>query len=334
MAGDVKLDLAEAEELAFRACLGAGADEPSARSLVDATLSAARFGPQSVGFPHLVDYLHAFSEGRINPHPAPALDRPFPAFLAADADRGIAQLGFDLAFADLVAAARSFGLALFSQKNSYTTGELGYYVRRLARQGLIGLAATNANAMMAAQAGGAPVYSTNPLAFGYPLGEDAPPLVIDQSSSATAYVNIVAAAAAGRPIPEGWAVDAAGAATQDAQKALAGALLPSGGRKGANVALMVEMLAAGLSGGAWSLDAASFRSGDASPAVGLTVIAIMPGPEDGDMIERARTQIARLRQLGVHVPGTGPDKHLRAESARLTLAAADHETISAFAALA
>lgn len=311
---EVELSQREAEDLALRACLGAGANAASARSLVDATVSAARSGPAAVGFPHMVDYLNSFREGRINCDPMPVATRPFPAYIACDADRGIAQLGFDLAFRDFVSAAHSFGIALFTQKNSYTTGELGYYVRRLAQEGLSGLAATNANAMVVAKAGGSAVYSTNPIAFGFPLSNGTPPLIIDQSSSATAYVNIVTAAAEGRSIPKGWAVDAQGADTQDPEKALTGALLPFGGRKGANVALLVEMLSAGLSGGSWSLDTPSFRSGDASPAVGLTVIAMMPGPAGSDQVARAHDQIRRLEQHGVHIPGfSGKPPHRPSE---------------------
>lgn len=330
MTEEVEFDLADAHALALGACLGAGADPASARSLADATLSAARFGPAAVGFPHLVDYLNSFREGRINCDPAPALTRPFPAYLASDADRGIAQLGFDIAFADLVATGRQMGIALFTQKNSYTTGELGYYVRRLANEGLVGLAATNANAMVAPKAGGRAVYSTNPLAFGFPLGDDAPPLIIDQSASATAYVNIMAAAEDGRPIPQGWAVDAAGAHTRDAQEALAGALLPFGGRKGANIALLVEMLSAGLSGGAWSLDAPSFLVGEACPAVGLTVLAMMPGPDGGDQVDRARDQIRRLEENGVHVPGvSGKVRAALPQTVRMPRSV--HEAIRRFA---
>jgi LDH2 family malate/lactate/ureidoglycolate dehydrogenase len=303
MSQDVVLCQKEAEELALRACLAAGAAYSSARSLVDATLSAATYGPATLGFPHFVDYLNAFLEGRINPDPAPSLERAFPAFLVSDADSGIAQLGFDLAFAHLLEAARNFGIAVFTQTNSYTTGELGYFARRLANEGLIALAATNANAMMVAKAGGPAVYSTNPLAFGFPLGEHTPPMIIDQASSATAFVNIVRAAEEGEPIPEGWAVDSAGESTQDAAKALTGALLPFGGRKGANVALLVEMLSAGLSGGRWSLDVPDFRSGTASPAVGVTVIAIMPGRPADDLIRRAHAQADRLAKHGVFVPG-------------------------------
>ncbi|PCK86563.1 malate dehydrogenase [Rhizobium sophoriradicis] len=327
MSDEVVLNQAEAEALAMRACLAAGATEATARSLVDATLSAALHGPPTLGFPHMVDYLDSFREGRINGDPEPSCERPYPAFFVADADRGIAQLGFDRVFDDLVAAARNFGVAVFTQKNSYTAGELGYYVRRLAGEGIVGIAATNANAMVVAKAGGPAVYSTNPMAFGFPLGEGSLPLIIDQASSATAYVNIVAAAAEGRAIPAGWAVDEAGNDTEDAARALGGALLPFGGRKGANVALMVEMLSAGLSDGPWSLDTPSFREGSDSPAVGLTVVAMMPGRSDDGLVERARRQADRLQEHGVFVPGVDGIEYPRSPSQGLKLPRAVFEAI-------
>lgn len=303
MSEQVCLSPAEAEQLAARACLGTGADEATTRSLVKATLSAAMFGQPIVGFPHFIDYLGSLRDGRINRTPSPRLHRAYPAFLECDADGGIAQLGFDLAFPDLTEAARSFGLAAFGQRNSYTTGELGYYVRRLADEGLVAIAATNANAVVAPAPGKQAVYGTNPIAFGFPLGGACRPIVIDQATSATAFVNIVAAAEDGRSIPEGWALDGSGQATQDPAQALTGALLPFGGRKGANLALMVELLSAGLSGGNWSLDVPDFRSGSKSPGVGLTVIAVMPGSAAETVIQRTRDQSVRLEEQGVHVPG-------------------------------
>ncbi|MDR9780792.1 Ldh family oxidoreductase [Rhizobium redzepovicii] len=327
MSDEVVLNLAEAEALAIRACLAAGATEATARSLVDATLSAALYGPATLGFPHMVDYLNSFREGRINGGAEPSCTRPYPAFFVADADRGIAQLGFDRVFDELVAVTRNFGVAVFTQKNSYTAGELGYYVRRLAGEGIVGIAATNANAMVVAKAGGPAVYSTNPMALGFPLGEGSLPLIIDQASSATAYVNIVAAAAEGRAIPAGWAVDEAGNDTQDAARALGGALLPFGGRKGANVALMVEMLSAGLSGGPWSLDTPSFREGSDSPAVGLTVVAMMPGCTDDGLVERARRQADRLQQHGMFMPGVSGIEYPRPATESLKVPRAVFEAV-------
>lgn len=303
MSDDVTLNETEARELALRACLNAGASLPSAQSLVNATISAMLYGPPTLGFPHLVDYLSSFREGRIKCDPSPVLYQPFPAFLTCDADEGVAQLGFDYAFSRIVDAAQNFGLAIFTQKNSYTAGELGYYVRRLAAEGLVGLAATNANALVTPKAGQSAVYSTNPFAFGFPLGAGSLPLIIDQASSATAYVNVVRAAAEGRPIPDDWAVDKNGNPTRDPLEALEGALLPFGGRKGGNIALLVEMLSAGLSGGPWSLDTPDFTSGGNSPTVGLTVLAIMPGNDQDSTIDRAAKQARRLAGLGVFIPG-------------------------------
>ena len=165
-----------------------------------------------------------------------------------------------LASTCIVDAAQRFGLALFTQKNAYTCGALGYFAGRLAGKGLAALAATNGPALLAGSGSTKPVYCTNPMAFAAPVA-GGPPLLIDQSSSATAFVNIRAAAKAGKPIPDGWALDAEGRPTTDARQAVKGALLAFGGERGANIALMVEVLAAGISGANWSLDAPPFARG-------------------------------------------------------------------------
>lgn len=225
------LSVAEIRHLATDACLACGGTAAMAKSLVDATLSAAWHGRAEVGFPHFLDYLQSLRDGRIDGEAKPRIDHPLPAFIHADARGGIAQLGFDLVFEDLVKRARTFGIAIFTQKNSYTAGELGYYVRRLAGDGLLSIAVANAHAMMAAAVGGKPVFGTNPLAFGAPLPPPQAPLVIDQASSATAFVNIARAAAENAAIPAGWAIDHDGAPTTDPAKAMLGALLPFGGIK-------------------------------------------------------------------------------------------------------
>ncbi|MCA1406752.1 Ldh family oxidoreductase [Ensifer sp. IC3342] len=304
MADEIEtLSVAEIRRIAADACLACGATAAMAKSLVDATMSAAWHGRPEVGFPHFLDYLQSLRDGRIDGKARPRIDYPLPAFIHADAMGGIAQLGFDLVFEDLVKRARTLGIAIFTQKNSYTAGELGYYVRRLAGHHLLSIAFANAHAMMAAATGGKPVFGTNPLAFGAPLPAPRARLVIDQAASATAVVNIVRAAAQKASIPEGWAIDNDGAPTTDPAKAMLGALLPFGGYKGANIGLMVEILSAGLSGAAWSLEAGNFRSGDRCPNTGLTVIAISPMATEPDFAEHTGDHLRRLTELGVYVPG-------------------------------
>ena len=292
---------------AHAACLGAGASEATARSLARATVAAELRGKAGVGFRHLVDYLAAFVDGRIARDAVPILSFPAPAIVQSDAREGLAQLGFDLAFPDLRGRAEALGVAIFSQRNSYTSGELGDYVRRLAEVGLVGIAATNGPALVAVPGGKAPVYCTNPIAFAAPLAHG-PPLVIDQATSATAWVNVRARGERGEPLPPGWAVDLHGVETTDASAAMRGALLTFGGARGANIALLVELLAAGLTGANWSLDAPNFAAGALSPGAGLLVIALAPTLLDPNFAARVEAQLRRLAEHGVYVPGLGAPK--------------------------
>ena len=297
-----RFTLEEATDLAARAIRGAGASDEAALSLARATVSANAHGKGSSGFSHLMDYLAALRAGRIVGDAEPIVTSAAPAAIQCDARGGVAQVGFDRAFESLCERGRTFGIALFAQNGSYTTGELGYYPRRLADAGLVAFAATSGPALMTVAGAKTPVYCTNPIAFAAPL-DQGPPLLIDQASSATAFVQLRHYAQQGEPLPAGWAVDAGGEPTTDPQAALRGALLAFGGARGANIALMVEVMAAGLAGANWALDAPSFISGDRSPGAGLLVIAIMPSLLAPDFPQRLRLQLDRLAGLGVHIPG-------------------------------
>jgi (2R)-3-sulfolactate dehydrogenase (NADP+) len=311
MAGTVTIGIKEALALCESAARGAGANEEVAVSLARSVVAAEAEGLTSVGLAHFVDYLDALEAGRIDGRAEPEITRPAGAIILSDARGGAAHTGFDRAFDDFVGTARKFGVAIFSQKAAYTCGALGYFAGRLAEQGLVSIASTNGPALLAGAGGTRPVYCTNPLAFAAPAA-DGPPLLIDQSSSATAFVNIRDAAQAGRDIPQGWALDAAGKPTTDANAAIKGALLAFGGNRGANIALMVEVLSAGLSGANWSLDAPSFAAGSQSPGTGMFVLAIEPKLLDPGFEQRTKSQIERLaKDYGVHVPGMGKDAERR-----------------------
>lgn len=308
MADTVRLTGAEAISLCERAARAAGANEEVATALAQATVAAEASGVRAVGLSHFLDYLDSLQAGRIDGQAEPVVSRPSLAVYHADARGGIAHTGFDRTFADLTKAARLFGVAIFAQKNAFTCGELGYFTSRLAEEGFVAFAATNGPALLAGAGGTKPVYCTNPMSFAAPV-EDGVPLVIDQSSSATAFVSIREAAEEGRDIPEGWALDAFGGPTTDPAAAMKGALVAFGGNRGANIALMVEVLAAGLTGANWSLDAPSFTEGSEGPGTGLFVLALDPKLLDPDFAGRLKSQLDRLAlDHLVHIPGRSRGK--------------------------
>ncbi|MEQ1951340.1 Ldh family oxidoreductase [Mesorhizobium yinganensis] len=325
----VTLQIDEGLRLCEAAAVRAGANPELAASIARAAVRAEAEGQASVGLGHFIDYLDSLREGRIDGRATPLITRPAPAIILSDARGGAAHPGFDRAFDDLVSTAKTFGLGLFVQKNAYTCGALGPFAARLAEVGLVGFAATNGPALLVGSGGTRPVYCTNPMAFAAPVA-GGPPLLIDQSSSATAFVNVRQAAREGRPIPPGWALDAEGNPTIDPEKAMTGALLAFGGARGANIALMVEVLSAGVSGAKWSLDAASISQGNENPGTGLFVLAIAPALIDPDFSARMAAQLERLSgEYGVHIPGPGKAKaSVAARLSGMTVPKAVYERIT------
>ncbi len=69
--------------------------------------------------------------------------------------------------------------------------------------------------------------------------------MIDLALSRVARGKIMAAQRAGKSIPEGWSLDKEGQPTTDPDAALEGTMIPIGEAKGAALAMMIEILAAG-----------------------------------------------------------------------------------------
>lgn len=281
---EITVSFNEALAAAVAALKAAGASPEHAAATGRAVVTAEAGGSRAVGLKHVFDYADALAAGRAKGDAEPVIEDVSEVVTRVDAAEGLPHLGFERALPRLAEGAGKQGLAMFALRNGFPCGALGYFARKLAEDhGLAALAAANAGpAVMAASGGKTPVFCTNPLAFAVPSGfkdakgEAPPALVIDQSSSSSSLANIRLAAEAGREIPEGWGLDPAGHPTTDARAALAGSLLPFGGARGANIALMVELLAAGLTGANWSKDAPAYNKGDRSPGAGLFIVAISP----------------------------------------------------------
>ncbi|MEC5409864.1 Ldh family oxidoreductase [Paraburkholderia sp. MPAMCS5] len=304
----MRYETEDARRIAYDAIKAVGASDDVAHALAQAVISAELAGSRAVGFAHLPDYLDGFVKGRIATHAEPVIRSSVPAAISVDAKQGIAQLAFDRVADDLLRRATDYGVAVLSIAHSFTVGELGYYTRRCAERDLVAFATCNATAQMTTLESGRAVYGTNPLSFAAPLAQGRP-LVIDQASSATAFVNLRKAAEQGESIPPGWAVDQNGQPTTDAREAVKGLLLAFGGARGANLAMMMEILAAGMTGSNWSLDAPHYASGSESPGVGLFLVVFRPQALVEGFAERLSAQLGRLARAGVRIPGSHINVH-------------------------
>jgi (2R)-3-sulfolactate dehydrogenase (NADP+) len=277
----------------------------NARSVARALIAAEADGLKGHGLSRVATYAAQAKAGKVDGFATPTSARPRPAVLAVDAAHGFAYPAIELAVAELPAVARAQGVAAAPVRRSHHCGAAGHPVERLAEAGLMAILFANTPAAIAPWGGSVGVFGTNPIAFACPLPDRAP-IVVDLSLSKVARGNILAAKQKGERIPEGWALDAAGQPTTDPEAALKGTMLPLGDAKGTALALMVELLAAGLTGANFAADASSFLDDKGpAPGTGQHIVAFDPSAlgGEGTLAHCARLAAAIEDQPGARLPG-------------------------------
>ena len=222
---------------------------------------------------------------------------------------------------------------LLAPRLEHRLGQAGAHAERLAASGLVAIVLGNSPKAMAFWGGRKAMLGTNPLAFAAPLPGGADPLVIDLAMSVAARGKIVAADKAGKPIPADWAVDATGQPTTDPKSALAGTLLPIGGAKGGALALMIEILAAAVTGSAFGWEASSFFDAEGGPPnMGHVIIAIDAARSSAGAFDARMATLleAIAAEPGARLPGTRRlANRARASAEGLAIPAALHAEICA-----
>jgi (2R)-3-sulfolactate dehydrogenase (NADP+) len=299
------LTLDQVEALSYRALTGSGASsaqaDPTARSIRDAEADGIR----DVGLAYLPTYCEHLRCGKVVGDAVPTVSNPRAATVIVDAHHGFAHAAFESGRAPLVDAARFCGIGVLSISHSYSAGVLGWFVERLAHDGLVSVMFANSSATVAPSGGAIPFFGTNPIAWAAP-GDNRPPVVADLSTSAVAWVKVNAAAQAGEEIPLGWALDAAGNPTTDATAALAGSMAPAAGHKGSALALLVDIMGGGVTGSSFSFEASGFADNVGGPPdVGQVILAIDPVATTGNgFVSRLEIELAAMTtQPGVRLPG-------------------------------
>jgi (2R)-3-sulfolactate dehydrogenase (NADP+) len=298
------LTLAEAEELIVQTLTRCRTETENAKSVARALVAAEAEGQKGHGLSRLPSYAAQAKAGKVDGFAKPGLEWRRPAAAIVDAKHGFAYPALDLSVAELPEAAHANGIAAAAIARSHHCGVVGHPVERLAEERLIALMFANTPAAIAPWGGTKAVFGTNPIAFACPLPGRAP-IVVDLSLSKVARGNILAARQKRQQIPKDWALDAQGKPTTDPAAALAGTMLPLGDAKGTALALMVELLAAGLTGANFAAEASSFLDAEGPPpGTGQLLIAFDPQAFGGALDHFAALAASIETQPGTRLPGT------------------------------
>ncbi|KAF1030890.1 MAG: Delta(1)-pyrroline-2-carboxylate/Delta(1)-piperideine-2-carboxylate reductase [Pseudomonas sp.] len=268
--------------------------------------SAERDGAHSHGIFRIPGYISTLASGWVNGKAVPVVTDVASGFVRVDAANGFAQPALAAATPLLVEKARSAGIALLAIHNSHHFAALWPDVEPFAEQGLVALSVVNSMPCVVPHGADRPLFGTNPIAFAAPRA-DGPPIVFDLATSAIAHGDVQIAARKGERLPPGMGVDSLGQPTQDPKAILeGGALLPFGGHKGSALSMMVELLAAALTGGNFSFEFNwADHPGARTPWTGQLLILIDPTKTAGQSFaERSQELVRQMHAAGLRrLPG-------------------------------
>jgi (2R)-3-sulfolactate dehydrogenase (NADP+) len=270
----------------------------------DAVAASESVGNRICGLYYLESYCEQLLSGRVNGQATPDVQLVRSGAIYVDADDGFAQPAFSKGLPEALKLAKENGIASLSVGRAHTCTSLGYFTKKIAESGFLGLGLTNASPIVAPPGGKSRIIGTNPIAFSVPDGNGSIAMQFDQSTTTVALGKITMAKAAGKSIPEGWALDKDGKATTDPEQALKGTLVSAGGYKGWGFGLMAEILVAGMTGGKISKNVAPLKAKDGEPHnLGQFYIIIDPasGASFYNRLEELTTIISS--EEGTRMPG-------------------------------
>ena len=234
-------------------------------------LSADIRGIDSHGVARLGGYVRLWEAKRINANPSIKVVHETPSTAVVDGDAGLGLVVAPFAMQVAIEKAKNVGTGWVSVKNSNHFGIAGFHAMMALEHDMIGIAMTNASALVAPTFSIEKMLGTNPIAVAIPAGEQ-PPFVADFATTTAANGKLEILQRKNADTPLGWVQDKEGNPSTDANALKKqGALLPlgsdreHGSHKGYALGSIVDIFSAVLSGASYGPWAPPFPAYIAMP---------------------------------------------------------------------
>ncbi len=248
-----------------------GCTSKDATIATDTLLSADIRGIDSHGVARLSGYVRLWEAKRINATPNICIVHETPSTAVIDGDAGLGLVVAPYAMQVAIDKAKNVGTGWVSVKNSNHFGIAGYHAMMALQHNMIGMAMTNASALVAPTFSVEKMLGTNPIAVAIPANEQ-PAFVADFATTTAANGKLEILQRKNADTPDGWVQDKNGNNTNDANILKKhGALLPlgsdreHGSHKGYALGSIVDIFSAVLSGASYGPWAPPFPAYIAMP---------------------------------------------------------------------
>jgi len=300
------LTLEEIYNLAFKVLRDNGCDEFNAKNVAETVTNAERDGSVSHGLFRIPGYIASLKSNKVKKDARPSNIFLTQNAIRVEGDYGFAPSAIKVGMPALIETTNKHGVGVLTITNTHHFAALWHETEALAENNLIGIACTAYKPSVAPAGAKKPLFGTNPISFAWPR-KNKTPVVYDMATSTMAMGEVQVAARDGHKVPFGTGLNKNGDKTDNPSEiANGGVLLTFGDYKGSAIAMMIELLAAGLVGDLFSFEAKEADNNDGGPARGGEfIMALSPKLIAGDnWNEHAEKFFEQMKSLdGVRLPG-------------------------------
>ena len=243
---------------------GFGFSPEEASIIKDVLMMSDMYGIQSHGMQRVVRYHKGIEKGLIDIKAKPEVVFETPVSAVVEGHDAMGQLVGHFAMELAIKKAKESGIGIVSARNSNHYGIAGYYADLALKEGLIGFSCTNSEAIMVPTFARKAMLGSNPIAFTMPA--EPYNFFFDASTTVVTRGKLEMYNKLGKELPNGWALNKDGNASQDAAEVLGnisdhvgGGIMPLGGNteqlgshKGYGYGMLCEIFASIFSQGGTS----------------------------------------------------------------------------------
>lgn len=224
-----------------------GMFQAEAAIAADRQVEADLRGIQSHGSRTAIKYVQAMDRGDIDPRAQTLVVQGTAAVALLNGGSGMGHVAATKAVNMAIEMARNVGTGTVSVRNSQHFGAASVYALLAAQAGMICYCTTSTGgATVAGYGSRQPATANNAFAWAAPVRQGAP-FCLDMACAISSWGKVHSLGLYGLPVPPGWALDANGNPTTDANAARI--LTPAAGARGFGLAFMCSVLAGPLAGG-------------------------------------------------------------------------------------
>ena len=235
----MNLSINEARNLAVSALAVVGYSREEAGIIADHLVDSELRGLSYGGLARALSVIERRMADPTPPRPV-RVTAETPVSASIDGGDQVGYLVADQATDVAIAKAQQAGMAAVGVRNTWYTGMFSYFLERITRAGLAGMAAGNTWPRVAPHGGSQARLGTNPIAFGFPT--ESTPVIWDAGTAAMMVGEVDLARRTGTPLPDGMAFDRDGHPTTDPDEAAEGAWAVWGGHKGSGLSVCIQLL--------------------------------------------------------------------------------------------